>query len=119
MLRLSVATLLAMALSLPSAMAKEVNISGSTSVARVMDVLAEEYNKTHPDDYIAVQGIGSSAGITMVNKGVVEIGMSSRYLTESEKGEAKPFERNAILIRQSGYKRRDRVGCNRERRQGK
>ncbi|MFZ3466855.1 phosphate ABC transporter substrate-binding protein [Vibrio harveyi] len=87
MLRLSVATLLAMALSLPSAMAKEVNISGSTSVARVMDVLAEEYNKTHPDDYIAVQGIGSSAGITMVNKGVVEIGMSSRYLTESEKGE--------------------------------
>ncbi|MGP8307961.1 phosphate ABC transporter substrate-binding protein [Vibrio sp. YIC-376] len=87
MFRFTVATLLAMAISLPSAMAKEVNISGSTSVARVMDVLAEEYNKTHPDDYIAVQGIGSSAGITMVNKGVVEIGMSSRYLTESEKGE--------------------------------
>lgn len=87
MFRFTVATLLAMAISLPSAMAKEVNVSGSTSVARVMDVLAEEYNKTHPDDYIAVQGIGSSAGITMVNKGVVEIGMSSRYLTESEKGE--------------------------------
>ncbi|MDW3125166.1 phosphate ABC transporter substrate-binding protein, partial [Vibrio sp. 1974] len=46
MLRFTVATLLAMAVSLPSAMAKEVNISGSTSVARVMDVLAEEYNKT-------------------------------------------------------------------------
>lgn len=87
MFRFTVATLLAMAISLPSAMAKEVHISGSTSVARVMDVLAEKYNKTHPDDYIAVQGIGSSAGITMVNKGVVEIGMSSRYLTESEKGE--------------------------------
>ncbi|NVC94029.1 phosphate ABC transporter substrate-binding protein [Vibrio natriegens] len=87
MLRFTVATLLAMAIALPSAMAKEVNISGSTSVARVMDVLAEKYNKTHPDDYIAVQGIGSSAGITMVNKGVVKIGMSSRYLTESEKGE--------------------------------
>ncbi|MGR5206160.1 MULTISPECIES: phosphate ABC transporter substrate-binding protein [Vibrio] len=87
MLRLSMATLFAMVLSLPSAMAKEVSISGSTSVARVMDVLAEKYNKTHPNDYIAVQGIGSSAGITMVNKGVVELGMSSRYLTESEKGE--------------------------------
>lgn len=87
MFRFTVATLLAMAIALPSAMAKEVNISGSTSVARVMDVLAEKYNKTHPDDYIAVQGIGSSAGITMVNKGVVKIGMSSRYLTESEKGE--------------------------------
>ncbi len=87
MLRFTVATLLAMAIALPSAMAKEVNISGSTSVARVMDVLAEKYNKMHPDNYIAVQGIGSSAGITMVNKGVVKIGMSSRYLTEIEKGE--------------------------------
>ncbi|EOX4465966.1 phosphate ABC transporter substrate-binding protein [Vibrio alginolyticus] len=86
MLRFTVATLLAIAVSLPT-IAKEINISGSTSVARVMDVLAEEYNKTHPDDYVAVLGIGSSAGITMVNKGVAEIGMSSRYLTESEKGE--------------------------------
>ncbi len=86
MLRFTVATLLAIAVSLPT-IAKEINISGSTSVARVMDVLAEEYNKTHPDDYVAVQGIGSAAGITMVNKGVAEIGMSSRYLTESEKGE--------------------------------
>ncbi|MGR5245511.1 phosphate ABC transporter substrate-binding protein [Vibrio sp. PNB23_22_6] len=94
MLRLSMATLFAMVLSLPSAMAKEVSISGSTSVARVMDVLAEKYNKTHPNDYIAVQGIGSSAGITMVNKGVVELGMSSRYLTESEKGE----DLNVFLI---------------------
>ncbi|WP_322804770.1 phosphate ABC transporter substrate-binding protein [Vibrio alfacsensis] len=87
MLRITMASILAMALTLPTAVAKEVNISGSTSVARVMDVLAEEYNKSHPDDYIAVQGIGSSAGIMMVNKGIVELGMSSRYLTESEKGE--------------------------------
>ncbi len=87
MFRFTVATLLAMAVSLPSAMAKEVHISGSTSVARVMDALAEKYNKAHPNDYIAVQGIGSSAGITLVNKGVVEIGMSSRYLTEAEQGE--------------------------------
>ncbi|CAE6922208.1 COG0226 ABC-type phosphate transport system [Vibrio sp. B1REV9] len=87
MLRITMASILAMALTLPAAVAKEVNISGSTSVARVMDVLAEEYNKSHPDDYIAVQGIGSSAGIMMVNKGIVELGMSSRYLTESEKGE--------------------------------
>ncbi|PFG58381.1 phosphate transport system substrate-binding protein [Vibrio sp. ES.051] len=87
MLRFIVATLLTIVVSLSSVVAKEINISGSTSVAHVMDVLAEEYNKTHPDDYIAVQGIGSSAGITLVNKGVAEIGMSSRYLTESEKGE--------------------------------
>lgn len=53
----------------------------------VMDVLAEEYNKTHPDNYIAVQGIGSTAGITMVNKGVADVGMSSRYLTNREQSE--------------------------------
>ncbi|KYN88846.1 phosphate ABC transporter substrate-binding protein [Vibrio cidicii] len=87
MIRLAVSTFLAFALSFPSAYAKELNISGSTSVARVMDVLAEEFNKTHTKTFVAVQGIGSTAGITMVNKGVVKLGMSSRYLTEMEKGE--------------------------------
>lgn len=87
MLRVALASLLTLALSSQVVLAQETNISGSTSVARVMDVLAEEYNKTHPDNYIAVQGIGSTAGITMVTKGVSDLGMSSRYLTEREQGE--------------------------------
>lgn len=66
------------------AKAEQMTISGSTSVSRIMDVLVEEYNRSHPDNFIAVQGIGSSAGITMVSKGVSELGMSSRYLTEAE-----------------------------------
>ncbi|MDV7103570.1 phosphate ABC transporter substrate-binding protein [Vibrio sp. TH_r3] len=84
MYRVVLTTLLSASLLLPSAQAKEVNISGSTSVSRIMDVLAEEFNTTHDSSYIAVQGIGSTAGITMVDKGVAEIGMSSRYLTEAE-----------------------------------
>jgi phosphate transport system substrate-binding protein len=64
--------------------AKEITISGSTSVARLMDVLAEDYNATHPDTYIAVQGVGSTAGITLIKKRVADIAMSSRYLTEQE-----------------------------------
>lgn len=87
MLRVALASLLSLALSSQAALAQETTISGSTSVSRVMDVLAEEYNKTHPDNYIAVQGIGSTAGITMVNKGVSDIGMSSRYLTDREQDE--------------------------------
>ncbi|MGF1753896.1 phosphate ABC transporter substrate-binding protein [Vibrio makurazakiensis] len=87
MLRVALASLLSLSLSAPTVLAQETNISGSTSVARVMDVLAEEYNKTHPDNFIAVQGVGSTAGITLVNKGVADIGMSSRYLTEREQGE--------------------------------
>ncbi|CAM3972351.1 Phosphate-binding protein PstS 1 precursor [Vibrio aerogenes CECT 7868] len=66
------------------ATAKEITVSGSTSVARIMDVLAEDYNATHPDTYIAVQGIGSTAGITLIKKGVADVAMSSRYMTEIE-----------------------------------
>jgi phosphate transport system substrate-binding protein len=66
------------------AVAKEITVSGSTSVARIMDVLAEDYNASHSKNYIAVQGIGSTAGITLLKKGVADIAMSSRYLTEGE-----------------------------------
>lgn len=66
------------------AKAEQMTISGSTSVSRIMDILVEEYNRSNPNQFIAVQGIGSTAGITMVSKGVSELGMSSRYLTEAE-----------------------------------
>lgn len=87
MIRVALATLMTFPFLTFFVSASEINISGSTSVARVMDVLAEHYNQTHPKTYIAVQGIGSTAGITLVRKGVSEIGMSSRYLTESEQDE--------------------------------
>ncbi|MCZ4293388.1 phosphate ABC transporter substrate-binding protein [Vibrio sinaloensis] len=88
MIRIALAALLSTSLVSAPIFAKEVNVSGSTSVARIMDVLAEKFNATHPESFIAVQGVGSSAGITLVNKGVANIGMSSRYLTESEQTES-------------------------------
>jgi phosphate transport system substrate-binding protein len=81
--------------------AKEVNVSGSTSVARLMEVLAEQYNTAQSDTYIAVQGIGSTAGITLVKKGVSEIGMSSRYLTEAEQSSdltVQPFAFDGLAV---------------------
>ncbi|WP_295891634.1 phosphate ABC transporter substrate-binding protein [uncultured Vibrio sp.] len=87
MFRVALAALFSVTLSTGTALAAEVNVSGSTSVGRVMDVLAESYNAEHPDSFIAVQSIGSTAGLTLVDKGVVEIGMSSRYLTEREQNE--------------------------------
>ncbi|GAB2640293.1 phosphate ABC transporter substrate-binding protein [Vibrio panuliri] len=87
MFRVALAALISLPFLSLSATASEINISGSTSVARVMDVLAEQYNQVHPKTYIAVQGIGSTAGVTLVKKGVAELGMSSRYLTESEQDE--------------------------------
>ncbi|MFA0087398.1 phosphate ABC transporter substrate-binding protein [Vibrio sp. 10N.286.49.C2] len=87
MLRVAMAALISLSAT-SFAYAEEVNISGSTSVARVMDVLAEHYNTDHKETFIAVQGIGSTAGITLVDKGVADIGMSSRYLTERESSDS-------------------------------
>ena len=57
MLRVALASLLSLTLIAPAALAQETNISGSTSVARVMDVLAEEYNKTHLNHMCALYTI--------------------------------------------------------------
>ncbi|MFA0415510.1 phosphate ABC transporter substrate-binding protein [Vibrio renipiscarius] len=87
MVRVVLAALISMSAVTFSAHASEINISGSTSVARIMDVLAERFNQSHPDSFIAVQGIGSTAGVTLVKSGVVDLGMSSRYLTNIEQDE--------------------------------
>ncbi|MCW8335635.1 phosphate ABC transporter substrate-binding protein [Vibrio paucivorans] len=106
MFRVALAALLSTTFFTSAVGASEINVSGSTSVARVMDVLAEDYNANHKDTYIAVQGIGSTAGITLVKKGVADIGMSSRYLTEREQStdlKVTPiaFDGLAVVVNQS------------------
>jgi phosphate transport system substrate-binding protein len=49
-----------------------------------IEVLAEEYAHKYPEIEIDVQGGGSSTGITAVESGATNIGMSSRNLKESE-----------------------------------
>ncbi|WP_047049657.1 phosphate ABC transporter substrate-binding protein [Vibrio mexicanus] len=88
MFRAAVTALLSATILSSPAIASEVSVSGSTSVSRVMEVLAEDFNNDHPDTYVAVQSVGSTAGITLLKKGVVDIGMSSRYLTEREQDES-------------------------------
>ncbi|MBV1841161.1 phosphate ABC transporter substrate-binding protein [Photobacterium ganghwense] len=67
------------------AQAKEtITVTGSTSVSHVIEVLAETYSSEHTDTLIAVQGIGSSAGINAVKKNAADLGMSSRYLQTEE-----------------------------------
>ncbi|MGF1692247.1 phosphate ABC transporter substrate-binding protein [Photobacterium kagoshimensis] len=78
-------TLLALCIGLTfNAQAETLTVSGSTSASHIVEVLAETYSADKNDNQIAVQGIGSSAGITAVQKGVARLGMSSRYLTEDE-----------------------------------
>lgn len=62
----------------------KVTLAGSTSVAPVMEKLADSYKKIYEDVTIEIQQSGSSAGITSVAEGACDIGMASRELKESE-----------------------------------
>ncbi|WP_318492754.1 phosphate ABC transporter substrate-binding protein [Photobacterium leiognathi] len=83
----TIISLLTLGLCVTSAtvQAKEtVTVAGSTSVSHIMDVLADTYSLTHKNTTIAIQGTGSTAGITAVKQGAAEIGMSSRIIEPTE-----------------------------------
>jgi len=59
-------------------------IGGSTSVAPVMERLSEGYRALNPNATIEVHATGSGAGITGAIDGLLDIGMSSREIRDSE-----------------------------------
>ncbi|HHU22296.1 MAG TPA: phosphate ABC transporter substrate-binding protein [Clostridiales bacterium] len=61
-----------------------ITLAGSTSVAPVMEVLAEAYRELNPDVEIEIQQTGSSAGMISAIEGVCDLGMASRRLKDSE-----------------------------------
>jgi phosphate transport system substrate-binding protein len=62
----------------------KITIAGSTSVAPVMEIIAEAYKVINPEVTIEIQQTGSSAGMTSTIEGVCDIGMASRELKGSE-----------------------------------
>ncbi len=68
----------------PSGLTGTVTLSGSTSVAPVMNVLADEYKKLNSGVTIEIQEPGSSAGIESALSDAVDIAMSSRELEDDE-----------------------------------
>lgn len=68
-----------------SGMSGKITLGGSTSVAPVMEVLAEAYKAHNPDVEIEIQQTGSGAGMTAAIEGIVDIGMASREVKDSEK----------------------------------
>ncbi|MDX2319879.1 MAG: phosphate ABC transporter substrate-binding protein [Moritella sp.] len=73
----------AIGLMTASTVQASVSVSGSTSVAHVMEVLAENYKSSH-NKTVEVQSTGSSAGIRAATDGTSMIGMSSRDIKENE-----------------------------------
>lgn len=89
-----------------SGMSGTVKVAGSTSVAPVMKVIAEEYEKLNPDVDVQVSEGGSSAGMTSTIEGVCDIGMASRALkdSETEKGlisETMAIDGIAVIVNKS------------------
>lgn len=82
-----------------------VTVAGSTSVAPVMNVLADKYRTLNPDVTVEIQESGSSAGIESAIQGAVEIAMSSRELTSEEletlKSEKIATDGIAVIVNQS------------------
>ena len=61
-----------------------ITLAGSTSVAPVMEVLADNYKKLNDGVEIEIQQTGSGAGIQSTIEGVCDIGMASRALADDE-----------------------------------
>lgn len=62
----------------------KVVVAGSTSVAPVMEKLAEAYEKLNSNVTIEIQQSGSSAGMTSAIEDACDIGMASREVKASE-----------------------------------
>ncbi len=67
-----------------SGVSGKITLAGSTSVAPVMDKLKDAYEKVNSGVTIEIQESGSSAGIQSATEGAVDIGMSSRELSDDE-----------------------------------
>lgn len=61
-----------------------IDVVGSTSIQPFAEMLAQEFNRQHPDNVVEVQGGGSTAGLMAVGNGIAGIGMCSRSLTKEE-----------------------------------
>ena len=62
-----------------------VELSGSSTIAPLATEIGKRFESTHPGVRINVQTGGSSRGIADAGRGIVDIGMSSRGLKDSER----------------------------------
>ena len=66
---------------------KTVSTDGSTSMQKVMLALGEAFMNNNSGTTVTYNGTGSGTGIKAVKDGTCDIGLSSRYLKDSEKAE--------------------------------
>lgn len=69
----------------PAAASGEIGVAGSTTVQPLAEKLAEAFQAKNSGVQIDIQGGGSSVGVKSAGQGAVDIGTSSREVTEEEK----------------------------------
>jgi phosphate transport system substrate-binding protein len=70
---------------------RALNVVGSTSIQPFAEMLAQAYKKSHPGQYVDVQGGGSTAGLQAADNGLADVGTCSRELKPEEAGLFRPF----------------------------
>lgn len=73
-----------------------ITLSGSTSMEKLANAMAESFTEKNPDVTVTVEFTGSGAGIEAVSAKTVDIGNASRNLKEEEK--AKGVNENIVAI---------------------
>ncbi len=66
------------------AVAATIKVAGSTTVLPIVAEAAKLYRVIHPDLSLTVSGGGSGVGVANIERGIIDIGMASRPLSDSE-----------------------------------
>lgn len=69
----------------PAELSGSVVCLGSTSMSKVMGILAEQFGNDHSGVTVSVEGGGSSAGVEAAANSTADLGLSSRALKDEEK----------------------------------
>lgn len=75
-----------------------INVGGSTTVLPVVSNAAELYRQNNPDTRVIVNAGGSGVGINQVGENKLDIGMTSRSITEEEKSKYPEVDFKTISI---------------------
>jgi len=91
--------LIVLSVALGRGSASAVNLVGSTSIQPFAEMLAQEFNREHPDCLVEVQGGGSTQGLRAVDNSMTDIGTCSRALKKEEEEDAAKNYRTVIIAR--------------------
>lgn len=75
----------------------KVVLEGSTSMEKLMNALKEAIREDYPELSLEPQFTGSGSGIKAVASGKVDIGNSSRALTDEEKAQGIEEDRKSVV----------------------